>query len=1014
MTIEAGAIHFSVDIETDKTLRAQDKIDQGFDKLQKGMDDTDKSAKQLGGGLTKLASALAAVATASAVANEFQKAIAVTREFNATISNLSALTGAVGEDLAAFRQAAIDIGGSTSLSATQAATAMKLIGGASPELLKSADALKAVTQEAVVLAEAAGVDLPTAATALTATLNQFQLGADQASRVINVLAAGAKAGSSEIVDTVQVLQNAGVVAAQAGLSFEQFNGATQALAAGQIKGAEAGTALRNVLTILNTQGVANLRPSVVGLSEALENLEKAGLSDVQMVKLFGRENITAAKVLLQFRDTADEVTKAVTGTSEAYRQASVNQDNLKGDVAELSSAYETLQITIGDLSDGALRNLTQQITEFLTALTANQGVITGFFDAGVLAAEAMALVITGKLVTALALKSKALYDGVIVSQRAAQADLAAAQAATQLAAQELILAAEAERASVGLSSHAAAAARLTAAQTTATATTTALSAAQQRVAATATVAATAMGGLRTVMGFLGGPVGVALLAAGALYSFATSATEAKPPVDLLSASINELGDAALRLQKIQITEKIEELKGLGATAATSGASVEYLKSQLAQFPNSAKADEWRQRLAEQEAAAEGAGSELETYKKRLEDIGKELDRRSSGAPASPASTEPALTPGTDAPVTGAKGKTEAERAADSIREQVAALELQADTLGMTASELEIYRLQLAGATDEQIRAAQSSLSMIDAFEQQAEAEKKIQQQREAFGKTPADVAAKITGNVDPLSGGMFDSQSARYDAEAEAERVRYEEQLARLNEAKALELQTLTSYQELEAQLAQTHADRMAQIDMAKNQAMLASGQQLFEGLAGATAAFAGEQSGAYKALFAVSKAFALADAAIKIQQGIAAAASLGWPAMIPALASVAATTAGVISSISGTNFSGRAMGGPVQANQMYRVNEGGQPEIFNAANGQQYMMPNQRGEVVSNKDAQGGGEPTVIVNIQNNASGSTATATSRKQDQQTIIDVVVSDVMQNGRIAQAVNRTTGTRRAGG
>jgi hypothetical protein len=263
---------------------------------------------------------------------------------------------------------------------------------------------------------------------------------------------------------------------------------------------------------------------------------------------------------------------------------------------------------------------------------------------------------------------------------------------------------------------------------------------------------------------------------------------------------------------------------------------------------------------------------------------------------------------------------------------------------------------------------------------------------------------------------MFDDQSARYEAEAEAERVRYEQQMQRLNEAKQLQLEVTGGYYALEQQMAQTHADRLAQIETAKNQAMLASGQQLFDGLASATAAFAGEQSGAYKALFGVSKAFALADAAIKIQQGIASAASLGWPAMIPALASVAAATGGVISTISSASFSGKALGGPVQANQMYRVNETGAPEIFNAANGRQYMMPNQRGDVVSNKNATdgGSGEPTVIVNIQNNADGSTATASSRREDSQTIIDVVVSNMMSNGKIAQATNRITGTKRAGG
>ena len=369
--------------------------------------------------------------------------------------------------------------------------------------------------------------------------------------------------------------------------------------------------------------------------------------------------------------------------------------------------------------------------------------------------------------------------------------------------------------------------------------------------------------------------------------------------------------------------------------------------------------------------------------------------------------------------------TEAQKAAKKSAEEMASAQGQ-DVKVITSMAEALYQASL-GATELAQRQAELALSEYATPEQiasvrQLAAElqrvRDIEQRKEEFGDTPQDVASTITGQVSPLSGGMFDSQSARYDAEAEAERVRYEEQLARLNEAKALELEVLGGYQALELQMQTEHAARLAQIDAAKNQAMLASGQQLFEGLAGATAAFAGEQSGAYKAMFAISKAFAIAQAGLQLSAAMTQV--LGDPtALTPAqkfanVAAVAAAGGALVSAVGSASFSGRAMGGPVQANQMYRVNEGGKPEIFNAANGQQYMMPNQRGEVVSNKDAQGGGEPAVIVNIQNNASGTTATATSSKDDRGTIIDVVVSDIMQNGRVAQAVNRTTGTRRAGG
>jgi hypothetical protein len=76
----------------------------------------------------------------------------------------------------------------------------------------------------------------------------------------------------------------------------------------------------------------------------------------------------------------------------------------------------------------------------------------------------------------------------------------------------------------------------------------------------------------------------------------------------------------------------------------------------------------------------------------------------------------------------------------------------------------------------------------------------------------------------------------------------------------------------------------------------------LFGGLAGLTKAFAGEQSGIYRAMFAVSKAFSIAEAIVAIQTGIAKAAATPWPTNLAAMASVAAATSGIISTIASTN----------------------------------------------------------------------------------------------------------------
>ena len=140
---------------------------------------------------------------------------------------------------------------------------------------------------------------------------------------------------------------------------------------------------------------------------------------------------------------------------------------------------------------------------------------------------------------------------------------------------------------------------------------------------------------------------------------------------------------------------------------------------------------------------------------------------------------------------------------------------------------------------------------------------------------------------------------------------------------------------------------------------------------------------------------------------GLSSIASFGGAAVIGG-AALLATMALAKSS------GGRQYGGGVQAGSMYRVNETGAPEIFNAANGRQYMMPNSRGEVVSNKDATAGSGSggSAIVNI-HNYTGAQVSQSQSTVDRQQVIDIVIGDMMQDGKIARATNQITGTRRQG-
>lgn len=134
----------------------------------------------------------------------------------------------------------------------------------------------------------------------------------------------------------------------------------------------------------------------------------------------------------------------------------------------------------------------------------------------------------------------------------------------------------------------------------------------------------------------------------------------------------------------------------------------------------------------------------------------------------------------------------------------------------------------------------------------------------------------------------------------------------------------------LETQLTTQRNQKLQALESARMSSILSTGAQTFDALAGLAKTFGGEQSKAYKVMFAASKAFAIADAIIKIQQGIANAAALPWPANLGAIASTVAATSSVLGTISSTNFAGNFdEGGNIPAGQFGIVGEYG-PEVVN------------------------------------------------------------------------------------
>jgi hypothetical protein len=343
---------------------------EGMDKLKRSGTDAERrlnvATRSMAGGFSLVRGAIFSAAAAYSAS----RLIKLTADFSQSVADLSAITGATGADLEYYADQAKDIGATTSLSASQASQAFKLIASAKPDLLGSAESLNEVTRSAVTLAEATGIDLPAAAQALGASLNQFQLDAESADEVINILAASSQLGTAEVSAVTEALRNAGAAANSLGLDLTETVAGIQALAASGRQGADAGTALRQVMLRLEQTGDRDLMPSINGLSRSLNTLADRNLNNTELMELFGQEAFTAAASLLSQREVLEKLNGTLRGTNTAYEQASIRMDTLVGDFKNLNSAIEglTLEVLGGDLEE-LQREGVQGLTEKIRELT---------------------------------------------------------------------------------------------------------------------------------------------------------------------------------------------------------------------------------------------------------------------------------------------------------------------------------------------------------------------------------------------------------------------------------------------------------------------------------------------------------------------------------------------------------------------------------------------------------------------------------------------------------------------
>lgn len=290
--------------------------------------------------------------------------------FEASVSRITSLTGASSETIDSLKRSAMELGATTTQSASEVMEAFGMIGSKSPSLLGDADALAEVTKNCIMLSEAANMDLGTAATAVTGILNQFGIEANRSAEIVNLLAAASQQGAGDVGYLNTAIVNCGSVAGTLGISVNQVVAVLEQLAQSGVDASSAGNQLKNIMLKLESSSDNNLKPSVVGLTTALQNLSDEHLSTTDLTKKFGTENVAAALTLIKTAENAEKLTQSITGTNTAEEQQKINNDNLQGSLKNLSSKWEAFNLAINE-GNGLIRScvdVTADLVGWLTKL----------------------------------------------------------------------------------------------------------------------------------------------------------------------------------------------------------------------------------------------------------------------------------------------------------------------------------------------------------------------------------------------------------------------------------------------------------------------------------------------------------------------------------------------------------------------------------------------------------------------------------------------------------------------
>lgn len=325
-------------------------------------------------------------AATAAIGSVVMASINAGLDFDATMSEVGAISGATGEDFDALREKAQYMGATTKFSATESAEALTYMAMAG---WKTEDMLGGI-EGIMNLAAASGEDLALTSDIVTDALTAFGLAAEDSTHFADVLAAASSNANTNVSMLGASFKYTAPVAGALGYSVEDAAVALGLMANAGIKADTAGTALRATLTnmanptnrmwgAMKTLGVSltDDEGNMLSLMEVMRDLRNgfAGLTEDEAAataaNLAGKEAMSGLLAIVNASDEDfDKLTNAIYGADGAAQQMSATmQDNLQGDITIMKSAIEGFEIAVSDALTGSLREIVQFGSDSISELT---------------------------------------------------------------------------------------------------------------------------------------------------------------------------------------------------------------------------------------------------------------------------------------------------------------------------------------------------------------------------------------------------------------------------------------------------------------------------------------------------------------------------------------------------------------------------------------------------------------------------------------------------------------------